>query len=198
MMRLRHGLALLLLGLGSACSPQNPVVTPQSIQITGVGTTGMRLRTDLSAYNPNSYSLTLQTVSGRIVLDQSVPLGNASTVASVMLPAEGTQRFFVDLEVPWLNLPAVLALAQSKPVVPYVFEGEAIVGGKISFTVPIRMEGMVPAQDLLRATIGLPRLGALPSPGQAQDPVAVIRLQDQGGCRQELRLPKLPMPVPNG
>ncbi len=192
-MRPVHGLAILVFALSSACAPKNPVLTPQSIQITGVGTAGMRLRTDLSAYNPNGFDLTLQTVSGRIVLDNSVPLGGATTVASVLLPSEGTQRFFVDLEIPWLNLPSVLALAQTKPLVPYVFEGEAVVGGTISITLPIRMEGMIPAQDLMRASIGLPRFGLWSDHTPPRSPTMVIRLQSESGAEIQLAIPKLPI-----
>ncbi len=150
------GFLVLFLVLTVACTPEMPTLTPHSVQVTGVGFPGVRLRTDMSAYNPNSYSLTVQAVSGRIVLDGIVPLGTASTRTSVVLPGEAWQRFFVDLELPWLNLPAAMATAQAKQLVPYTFEGEATVGGAIRVTVPVRMQGAVLAQQLLRASMGLP------------------------------------------
>lgn len=147
------GSALLLvtLALVAACAPQKPSVVPQSVQVTGVGLLGVRLRTDLNAYNPNRFQLTVQEVSGRIVLNDSVPMGAATAPASVVLPGESWQRFAVDLDLPWLNLPAALALAHLQQQVPYTFEGHATVGGKIRLTVPLRMQGSVPAQELLRA-----------------------------------------------
>lgn len=160
MQRLGRAFWGILIVVACACSPQQPSVTPQSVQITGVGVQGVRLRANLNAYNPNDYGLTIQAVSGRIVLDNSVPLGSAQSQTSVYLPANGWQQFFVDLELPWLNLPAALAVARARQQVPYTFEGNATVGGTISITVPIRMQGSIAAQELLRASTGLPRLGA--------------------------------------
>ena len=151
-----RGLLVLLVVMLSACSPQTPTITPNSVQVTGVGVAGVRMRADLNAHNPNGYSLTVQSVSGRIVLNGTVPLGNATTVARVELPANGWQRFFVDLDLPWLNLPAALAIAHSQPQVPYTFEGNATVGGTLSITVPIRTQGTIPAQQLLLASVGMP------------------------------------------
>ena len=146
------------IGLVCSCAPRKPSVTPNSVQVTGVGLAGVNLSVDLSAYNPNGFSLTVQSVSGRIVLNDAVPLGSATVPTSVRLPANGWQRFLVDLQLPWLNLPAALAIAHVQQQVPYTFEGNATVGGKIRITVPVQMQGTVPARDLLRASVGMPGL----------------------------------------
>ncbi len=155
------GLLGLMAAHASACAPQKPTVTPHSVQITGVGFAGVRLTTDLSAHNPNGFNLTVQAISGRILLNDTVPLGASTTRTGVRLPAHGWQRFLVDLELPWLNLPAALAMAHVQQQVPYTFEGNATIGGKIRVTVPLRMRGTVPAGELLRAGSGLPLAAAL-------------------------------------
>ena len=144
---------LLLLLAAGACAPKKPTLTPNSVQVTGVGVLGMTVRADVSVYNPNRYSLNVQTVSGRVVLNDVVPLGSATTASGAYLPSQRWQRVIVDLQLPWLNLPAALALAQVQQQVPYTFDGNATVGGRIRITVPFRMQGQIPARELLRASV---------------------------------------------
>jgi LEA14-like dessication related protein len=174
-----HGLLVLILVLVAACAPKKPTLTPHSVQVTGVGFAGVRLTTDLSAYNPNGFNLTVQAVSGRIVLNDAVPLGTATTPTRVLLPAHGWQRFLVDLELPWLNLPAVLAVANTQQQVPYSFEGNATVGGKIRVTVPVQMRGTVPARDLLRAGSGI----SVATPSREWPELLAIGRQSQAHAR---------------
>lgn len=145
------------LGALSGCAGQ-PTLRPNAVQISGADLMGLAVRSDVSVYNPKAFSLTVQSVAGTIVLNNTVTMGSAEVPSGAYLPRRSWQRVVVDMRLPWLNVPAVLALAHSMPLVPYTFEGHArIGGGRIRLTVPFRSAGMVEAQELMRA-------GALQTP----------------------------------
>jgi len=153
-------LAAGLLGaLGMGCSVQRPSVVPQAVRVWGVDLAGVVVRTDLDVFNPNDSSLNVAAVSGSITLADQVPLGSTSVPTASYLPAHAWQHVTADLRLPWLNLPGVLALASSRSVVPYTFDGSAAIGGRLRVTIPFQIRGEVAAKELLRAGMAMP-LGA--------------------------------------
>ncbi len=134
-----------------------PQITPREVEVTRVGVTGMKVRVEVDAYNPNRVNLTVKEVSATVKLDGSVKLGRASVEASTTLPAKKTTRVTAELNVPWDNLLAVAPLAQKKSSVPYTVKGTARIGGKLSVEVPFTIDGTITSQQLLAATTrGLP------------------------------------------
>lgn len=129
---------------------------PQAVRIWGADFTGVIVRTDVDVYNPNRFNLNVAAVSGTITLANQIPLGSASVPTSSLLPRRGWQHVTADMKLPWLNLPAVLTLAGTQPMVPYTFNGNASIGGKIRVTIPFQIQGEVPAAELLRAGMGFP------------------------------------------
>lgn len=152
--------------IAAACSPKRPTVVPQAVRIWGAEVTGVIVRTELDVYNPNRFNLNVAAVSGTIVLANQVPLGSASVPTSSHLPRRGWQHVTADMRLPWLNLPAVLALAGTRAMVPYTFDGNASIGSKLRVTIPFRIQGEVPAAELMRAGMPFP-FGARSDRGSA-------------------------------
>jgi LEA14-like dessication related protein len=134
-----------------------PELTAHAVEVTRVSATGMRVRVEVHAYNPNRVSLSVKEVSATVKLDGSVNLGRASVEAATTLPAKATTRVTAELNVPWNNLLAVAPLAQQKSSIPYTVKGTARIGGKLSVEVPFTIDGTITSQRLLTATMrGLP------------------------------------------
>lgn len=152
------GVALLLCCCGR---PLYPVVSPYSVQVVGADPQGLAFRTVFDVYNPNDSSLTLQSVEGSVLLDNRISLGHTEVNTPTHLPNKATQRVVADLKVPWANLPDVVLVSQSKPLVPYTFEGHVRVGGFITIRLPFTMTGQVSSQQILAA--GLRGVPVIPS-----------------------------------
>lgn len=193
MPRLHGRIAAALLGaLGLGCSMQRPSVTPQAVRIWGVDLAGVVVRTDLDVFNPNGFSLNVAAVSGTITLADQVPLGSASVPTASYLPAHAWQHVTADMRLPWLNLPSVLALAGTRSVVPYTFDGNAAIGGRFRVTIPFRIRGEVAAKELLRAGMAMP-LGA--SPPATASPFASL-VPTPGSRNARAALAFLPLAYP--
>jgi LEA14-like dessication related protein len=146
--------ALLLPGCARLETPQ---LTAREVEVTRVSVTGMKVRVEVDAYNPNRVDLSVKEVSATVKLDGSVKLGRASVASATTLPAKDTTRVTAELNVPWDNLVAVAPLAQKQSRIPYTVKGTARIGGKLSVEVPFTIDGTVTSQQLLTATMrGLP------------------------------------------
>ncbi|GEM_PF-1308743 len=156
--------ALGALALG--CAVQRPSVLPQAVRIEGVDLAGVVVRTDLDVYNPNGFPLNVAAVSGSLTLAEQVPLGSAAVPTAGRLPARSWQHVAANLHLPWLNLPGVLALASTRRVVAYTFDGNATIGGRLRVTIPFQIRGEVAATELMRAGVSSP-LGAATSTAPA-------------------------------
>jgi LEA14-like dessication related protein len=155
--RLQHSLAVVAIAaLAVSCARVRPSVVPQAARVWGVDLSGVIVRTELDVYNPNRFALNVAAVSGTITLAGQVPLGSATVPTMSHLPARGWQHVTADMKLPWLNLPGALALAGTQTMVPYVFDGNASIGGKLRVTVPFQVQGEVPAQELMRAGMTFP------------------------------------------
>jgi LEA14-like dessication related protein len=141
-----------------------PTLTPYSVQVVSVDPMGMGLRTEFDVYNPNRLALTVQGVSGTVVIDQRIFLGQTSVPTATRLPGRSTQRVVASVVVPWTALPDLMSLAQGRASLPYTFEGRARIGGRsLNVEIPFALRGEVTAQQLLSASVrGLPILPGFP------------------------------------
>lgn len=171
---------------------QRPSVTPQVVRIWGVDLAGVVVRTDLDVFNPNGFSLNVAAVSGTITFADQVPLGTASVPTASYLPAHAWQHVTADMRLPWLNLPSVLALAGTRSVVPYTFDGSATIGGRFRLTIPFQIRGEVAARELLRAGMAAPLGASYPT---TPPPFAsLVPTPDSRNARAALAFPLLSHP----
>lgn len=146
----------------SACArPQPPRITPRAAAVTGVDGSGLRLRVQLMAHNPNSIDVTVQRIDVDVTIGGQA-LGRSTVSNRVRLVARQDVPISVDLTAGWRDLPGLLAASVLNENVPYRLDGTARVGGdRINVDVPFRMESTLPRRILIEAagnTVnGLPR-----------------------------------------
>jgi LEA14-like dessication related protein len=148
----------------SACAkPKPPTLKPYAAQVVGIDPSGISLRLQLDATNPNRIALSVRSVSGTVTLNETVRLGRASVPTRVRLPARETTRVSAALKVAWQNLSEAVSLAASGKTVRYRLQGTARVGGEdLDFEVPFKIDGKLTAAELLGATVrSLPGLDGL-------------------------------------
>jgi LEA14-like dessication related protein len=142
-----------LIGLAACtCSPQMPKVLPRVAQVTAVAPTGLQLRVQLDVHNPNSFPLIVHQVQGVVLLGNGAELGRGSARPPGSIPGHATTLVTTDLLVPWVNLAALAPFALSPAPVPYVFKGQATIGGEdINLSVPFELTGTLTRDQLLAA-----------------------------------------------
>lgn len=146
----------------ASCSkPQPPRLTPRAAAVTGVDATGLRLRVQLSAHNPNEIDVTVQRIDVDVTIGGQA-LGRSSVTNRVRLVSRHDVPITVDVSAGWRDLPGLITASMLNENVPYRLEGTARVGGeRLNVDVPFRMESTIPRRILLEAagnTVnGLPR-----------------------------------------
>jgi LEA14-like dessication related protein len=160
----RAALALALVALvalgASACSPDPPRLTPQIVQVTAVSPAGLNLRVQLDAYNPNSVTLSVRSVSAHVTLAGRIDLGTADLPNGTSLASKAHTPVVFDLNLPWRNAAEVAALAVSQTSAPYLIDGKAKIGGEsLNVELPFQLQGTLTREQLLGAGLrGLPSL----------------------------------------
>lgn len=142
--------ALGAIGCGCGARPHTPTITPRSTQITGLASGGLAMRIDILIYNPNSYALTVQSVTADVTA-QGQDLGTVHHPHQVSLPAGQNVPIVVDITVPWGDLPSLAASALFSAGIPYNVRGRVVVSGVGSFTVevPFELNGTIPRNMLI-------------------------------------------------
>ncbi|HEX2735534.1 MAG TPA: LEA type 2 family protein [Polyangiaceae bacterium] len=144
-----------------ACAPQKPTVTPVAARVAAVANTGLTLDVDLDVHNPNSFPLIAQRVEGAILLGNGTELGRGSATPPGSIPSKGSARITTRLQVPWSNLGALAPFLLSAGPVPYVFRGQATIGGdSLNVQIPFELSGALTRDQLLAAGLrGFPAFG---------------------------------------
>ncbi|MCC7541702.1 MAG: LEA type 2 family protein [Deltaproteobacteria bacterium] len=127
--RSRVGLAAVAavaLALPACISVQLPVLTVRSADITNVSTSGLDLRVDIAAHNPNTYDVTINHMTVQCTLAEQ-DLGVVRDDQRRVLPAGQTVPMEANFRVPWSGLPGLLLSAVTSDQLPYRLEGVAIV-----------------------------------------------------------------------
>jgi LEA14-like dessication related protein len=145
-------LAVPLMFLATSCSrPQPPRLTPRAASVAGVSATGIQLRVELDAHNPNQVDLTVRRVDVDVTLGGQA-LGRSSVTESLRLVAGRSVPLRVTVSAGWRDLPGILAASVLNENIPYRLEGTARVGGeRLNVDVPFRMESTLPRRILLEA-----------------------------------------------
>lgn len=145
-----------------SCSrPQPPRITPRAAAVSGIDASGLRLRVQLDAHNPNGFDVTVQRIDVDVTIGGQA-LGRSSVTNRVRLVSNRDVPITVDVAAGWRDLPGLLAASVLNENVPYRLEGTARVGGeRLNVDVPFRMESTLPRRILIDAagnTVnGLPR-----------------------------------------
>jgi LEA14-like dessication related protein len=142
----------LALPLAGCSKPEPPRLTPQSVEVTSVSPTTVGLRLKLDAYNPNSFGLSVRSLSARVTLDEHIDLGTAEVPTGVSLAAKAHSPVVADLQLPWRNAADVAKIATNRPSVPYRVDGTARVGGeRLNVDLPFQLNGVLTREQALLA-----------------------------------------------
>lgn len=134
------------------CAPDRPTVTPQAVRVTAAGTQGLTLAIDMHVHNSNSFPLWVHAVEGVILLGSGAELGRGWAQPKETIPANGSSQVTTILSVPWVNIGALAPFALSSQPVPYLFRGQATIGGEsLNVKVPVELTGHLTREQLLAA-----------------------------------------------
>lgn len=172
-------LVALALALPLACKPAQPTVTARSAEVREVTASGLALRTELLAHNPNRYDIRVNDVSGRVTVG-SQDLGVRRLSEGIDLPANREVTITSTFVAPWTDLPGLLSATVSNAQVPFRIEGQvnATVRG-ITMTIPFQLVGSFPRDRLVQSAVpgilnGIPEIPSLPVPALPAFPTAMI------------------------
>lgn len=139
------------LSLAACARPQPPRLTPRAASVTGVDASGIRLRVQLDARNPNEIDVTVQRIDVDVTLGGQA-LGRSSMSDQVRLVARRDVPLNVDVSAGWRDLPGLLAATILNENVPYRLDGTARVGGaRLNVDVPFHLESTIPRRLLIDA-----------------------------------------------
>ena len=157
------GAAALVLAVASCSKLEPPRITLRSIRVATVSSQGLSLALELDVYNPNSFAIRAQNVSGTFELGSGVELGRGRAESQSAIPAKGSTLVASQLAVTWTNAAALAPFALSTAPVPYAFRGVAAIGGEsLSIDVPFTIKGELTREQVLQA--GLRGLGGIGLP----------------------------------
>ena len=151
--------------LGSACAkPEPPRITPKEARVTAIGPQGIELLLLVEAVNPNRFTLTAQSFTGKATLDGKWEMGSVTIDKAIVLPPNVPTPIEVPMKLPWTDLRALTALAMSPRPVPYAVQGSAKIGGdRLNVDVPFGIVGTITREQIAAAAMkSLP--GAFPPP----------------------------------
>lgn len=135
-----------------ACSPKMPTVTPQVARVLWVSPAGIRLAIEVDVHNPNSFPLMADSIDGVIEVGPGSTLGHGQAFPRGTIPADGASRVVTQVDVQWTNMGALTPFLMSPAPIPYVFKGNARVGGDgVSLSVPFEVNGQLTRAELIGA-----------------------------------------------
>jgi LEA14-like dessication related protein len=123
---------LLAVALLAGCSslslrPQPPEVQLEGISAAAIGPGGARARIRLAARNPNGYDLSITSLDYMLSLDGR-SVGGGTLVQPVVLVAQDTTGFDLDVRVDLRALGTVIDRATRRGTVPYELTGDLVLG----------------------------------------------------------------------
>lgn len=152
---LAHACVVLsLLALMAGCAPKTPTLVPQVARVLWVGPSGLRLAIEVDVHNPNSFPIVANAIEGVVELGSGATLGRGLAYPQGTIPAEGASRITTQVDIQWQNLAAFAPFMMSAGPVPYVFKGQALIGGDdINIAIPFQVNGQLTRAEIIAAGI---------------------------------------------
>lgn len=136
------------------CAPKTPTLVPQVARVLWVGPTGLRLAIEVDVHNPNSFPIVANAIEGVVELGSGATLGRGLAYPQGTIPAEGASRVITQVDIQWQNLGAFAPFMMSAGPVPYVFKGQALIGGDdINIAIPFQVNGQLTRAEIIAAGI---------------------------------------------
>ena len=146
-------LALCCGALVAGCrKPEPPKIRPHLARVTGVSAAGIDLEVQLEVFNPNSFPLAAEAVSGTLfVMPGARKLGEGRANPRSAIAAQGSSLVACQVHIGWADMTAVVPLLLSERI-PYELRGQVTIGGRtINVDLPFTFTGELDRAELLRA-----------------------------------------------
>jgi LEA14-like dessication related protein len=120
--------------------------------VTAIDPQGVSLDLAVEMTNPNGYTLAVQNVSGRVVLENGTDLGEVVVSQALSLPPNEKMLVKVPLTARWNGVASLAATALSGKDIPFTVTGKVGVGSeKLSIDVPFAIAGVLTRAELERS-----------------------------------------------
>ena len=151
----------------SACQkPQPPTIVPKEARVTAVGVTGIDLVVVVEATNPNGFTVTAQSFTGKARLAGKYDLGTVTVQKAVVLPSKAKTTIEVPMTMPWADVQTLGTLLASPQPIPYAIDGTAKIGGEnLNVDVPFAVTGTITRDQIGAAAMkGFPAIPGWTAP----------------------------------
>lgn len=173
---------------------QQPVVTLDSIAISGMDFQQVSLLANLDVYNPNPYSVPIKELRYSLFLDNSstnTALVTGTARSETALKALATNAVAIPFSIPFETLLNSPMIVSNK--IYYTVKGEALVKGFESFPIPFSYTGSFPLPKMPQFTVKSFRMTGF-SPLQLKSSLAVVvGVENPNDFRLEMNDVKLRM-----
>lgn len=120
--------------------------------MTDVSLTGFNMTVKLDAFNPNSFGISVQSVSAHVIVNGNQDLGTVTSNAPITLPANAHTNVDAPMNAKWKGVGMLAQLSQARQPIPYVVDGTASIGGEhLNVDVPFKLNGTITPQQLQAA-----------------------------------------------
>jgi LEA14-like dessication related protein len=147
--------------------PDPPTIKPDKATVSSISSESLVIRIRMKAYNPNSYDLTGKSLTGQIVINKNIDLGEVTVPTKTTLPSKKWVSIEANLKAKMGGVGQVAALAAMNSEVPYVVSGNVVLDGKFSdISVPYKTSGKISQAELIKMGVkgGLPSIPGLTIP----------------------------------
>ena len=150
--------ALSLVSVTACSKPEPPQLVPKEVRVAAVSPMGLDVVVKVEATNPNSIALSAQSFTGKAKLDGKYDLAMVTVNKPFSLPAKQATLLEVPMTLPWSDLSALSALAQTTKPIPYVVDGTVTVGGEsLNVSLPYSVSGTIAREQIIAAAMkGIP------------------------------------------
>jgi hypothetical protein len=155
----------LLLALVGCKKPVPPQIVPKAARATAISPAGLDLVIDVVATNPNSVTLSAQSVSAKATLAGKWELGTVRIDKPIALAPNVPTPLEVPMSMPWTDARALASLATAPGPVPYVVEGTVTVGGEsLHVDLPFTLQGTLTREQIAAAAMkSIPQIPGMPA-----------------------------------
>src|SRR4051794_33225515 len=86
----------------SGCTkPKAPTLVPKEAAVTSVDLTGFDMRVKMDAFNPNSFAISVRSMTAHVIIDGTQDLGTVTASQPITLPPNVHTVIDVPMNVKW-------------------------------------------------------------------------------------------------
>lgn len=135
--------------VGCTVTAEVPQIQARDVRFTGVDPAGLTFQVDFIAYNTNTFTLDLENLRARMLIEGN-DVGAGVSAVSAQIPPGRWTPVSATMTIPWSGVPASLLVASGAPQLRYTLRGEVTVHRFISVRAPFETQGTVARDFFMR------------------------------------------------